>query len=71
MSRRLIVSLPEVALIGLTRAAIGLGAGLLISNRLNARQRKSIGLPLLIAGLVTTIPIAARLFRVGRVAARG
>lgn len=71
MSRRLRVSLPEVGLIRLTRAAIGFGAGLLISNRLNARQRKSIGLPLLVAGVLSTIPIAAYLFRGGRVDARG
>jgi hypothetical protein len=63
MDKQFRVSLPQLALVGATRAAIGVGAGLLISNRLNARQRKSVGLPLLVLGLLSTIPIAAHLFR--------
>ena len=40
---------------------IGVGIGLLLANKLSRRQRKVIGLPLLIAGALSTIPIAHHL----------
>lgn len=57
------VTLPEIALIAGTRGLIGLGAGLLISGRMKAHQRKVVGVTLLVAGALSTIPIALRLFR--------
>src|SRR5579863_150529 len=44
-------------LIAGTRAALGIGIGLLISDRLNDDQRKAAGWALLAVGVVTTIPI--------------
>jgi hypothetical protein len=57
------VTLPELALIGATRGMIGFGVGLLISERLGSDHRKAVGLTLLIAGALSTIPLAIRLFR--------
>ena len=48
---------PEIGLIAGTRVALGIGIGLLISNRLNKDQRHSAGIALLAVGVVTTIPL--------------
>jgi hypothetical protein len=57
------VTLPELALVAGTRGLIGLGAGLLISGRMTAERRRTVGLALLVAGALSTIPLALRLFR--------
>jgi hypothetical protein len=57
------VTLPELALIAATRGMIGLGAGLLISDRIDRDHRKIVGLALLTTGALSTIPLVARLFR--------
>jgi len=57
------VTLPEIALIGGTRAMIGLGVGLLISDRLDPALRRRLGLPLLALGALSTIPLAYRVLR--------
>jgi hypothetical protein len=44
-------------LIAGTRVALGVGIGLLLSDRLNNDQRKSAGWALLGVGILTTIPI--------------
>ena len=51
------VTIPEVMLIAGTRVALGIGIGLLISDRLNEDQRKAAGWALLAVGVMTTIPI--------------
>ncbi len=56
------VSVSEIAFIAGTRAAIGVGAGLLLANKLSAKRRKAIGIPLLVLGILSTIPIAMDLF---------
>jgi hypothetical protein len=56
------LTLPEVALIAATRGALGFGAGLLIANKL-VKHRTVVGAALLIGGILSTIPIAYRLFR--------
>lgn len=48
-----------------TRAALALGAGLLVASRIPASPRKRIGLALLGLGAATTIP-AVRLLRRSR-----
>lgn len=57
------VTLPELALIAGTRGMLGLGLGLLISERLGSNQRRSVGWTLVIAGALSTIPLAVQLFR--------
>jgi hypothetical protein len=51
------LTLPEIMLIGGTRFALGLGAGLLIADKFSRDARKSAGWALLAVGGLTTIPI--------------
>jgi hypothetical protein len=52
------ITIPEIALIGGTRFALGVGVGLLLSRRLNSFQSKGAGLALVAFGALTTIPLA-------------
>ena len=56
------LTLSEIALIAGTRGMLGAGAGLLLADRLNDDQRKSIGWTLLIIGAISTIPLAIEVF---------
>jgi hypothetical protein len=56
------VTLPEIALIAVTRGAIGFGAGLLLAGKLKHERRKLLGWTLFLSGLASTIPIALHLF---------
>ena len=51
------LTIPEIMLVAGTRVALGVGVGLLISDRLNEDQRKAAGWVLLAVGVLTTIPI--------------
>jgi len=55
------VTLPQIALIGATRGAIGFGAGLLLAGKFR-EHRKLLGWTLFLSGLASTIPIALHLF---------
>jgi hypothetical protein len=52
------ITLPELALIAGTRAALGAGLGLLLADRLPEGQRKAVGWTLVVIGAVTTVPLA-------------
>ena len=52
------LTLPELALIGGTRAALGAGLGLLLADRLPEAQRMAVGWTLLTIGVITTFPLA-------------
>jgi hypothetical protein len=52
------LSVPELILIVGTRVALGIGVGLLLSNRLDRSQRTAAGLSLALVGGLSTIPIA-------------
>ena len=52
------VTLPELALVGGTRAALGAGLGLLLADRLTAEQRRAVGWTLFLFGALTTVPLA-------------
>jgi len=62
MDRRYNVTFPELGVLAVTRGLIGLGAGLLLANRISREKRKAIGLPLFIGGVLSTIPIAMHIF---------
>jgi hypothetical protein len=64
------VTLPVPLLMGIvaTRAALGVGVGLLIADRLKDR-RKVVGATLVAIGALTTIPAAIALVRARRDAA--
>lgn len=48
--------LPVFGAIVATRAALGFGAGLLLSSRMPERRRRALGLALVGLGVATTIP---------------
>lgn len=52
------LTLPELVLLVGTRAALGVGLGLLLANRLPEGQRKAVGWSLVLIGAATTIPLA-------------
>jgi hypothetical protein len=52
------VTLPELALVAGTRAALGAGVGLLLADRLTPVQRRAVGWTLLAFGAAATIPLA-------------
>ena len=56
--REVQVTLPELALLVGTRAALGAGLGLLLADCLPESQRKAVGWTLLLVGAVTTVPLA-------------
>ena len=58
MRRRLALSFPEFGFIVGTRAALGLGLGLLASDRMRREARRRIGMALIGFGALTTIPAA-------------
>jgi hypothetical protein len=51
------LTLPELMLIAGTRVALGVGIGLLLSDRLSKDQRKAAGWALFAVGVLTTVPI--------------
>ena len=52
------LKVPELGLLAITRAALGAGVALLISTKLDDRQRRAAGLALALVGLLTTVPFA-------------
>jgi hypothetical protein len=62
MSQTKTVTVPEIALIGATRAAIGFGAGLLLASKFKRERRKLLGWSLFLSGLASTLPIALHIF---------
>lgn len=61
------VTMPELAMIAGTRVAGGAGLGLLLGDRLDRDRRRAIGWTLLAVGVISTIPLLARvMFRNGR-----
>jgi len=52
-------TIPEIMLVAGTRVALGVGVGLLLSDRLSKDQRKAGGWALLAVGVLTTIPLVS------------
>lgn len=52
----ILLSMPKLGFVVATRAALGVGVGLLISERLDDRRRKTVGTALVAAGALATIP---------------
>ena len=53
------LSMPELALIAGTRAALGAGIALLLGDMLTKEQKKAVGWTLFLVGVVTTVPLLA------------
>jgi hypothetical protein len=52
------ISIPELALLAGTRAALGFGLGLLLADRWSHEERRGIGWALFLVGAVSTVPLA-------------
>jgi hypothetical protein len=67
--RQVVLSIPTFGFIVATRAALGVGLGLLVSSRMPASRRRTVGAALVAIGAATTIPAVRRVMRGQRVAA--
>jgi hypothetical protein len=56
------LKIPELGLLAITRAALGAGVALLLSSKLDERQRRAAGVALVIVGIATTVPFAIQIF---------
>lgn len=55
--------IPEIGAIALTRGLLGAGIGLLAANRIRPRMRRKLGIPLLLVGAISTIPLVYDVLR--------
>jgi hypothetical protein len=62
------LTVPEIMLIGGTRAALGAGVALLLAGKLNPQQRRAVGWALFLVGAATTVPLALNVL--GKTSAR-
>jgi Tfp pilus assembly protein PilN len=53
------LSVPLLGLIAITRVALGVGIGLLLSRKFDEREQRAAGLALLAVGALTTLPLVA------------
>jgi hypothetical protein len=53
------VTLPQLGMIAGTRAALGAGIALLLSEKIDRKPRRAIGWTLLTVGALTTAPLIA------------
>src|SRR5262249_343848 len=61
--KSLVMNLPTFGFAVATRAALGAGIGLLLSERIPAEQRRRLGLALVMIGAATTVPILLSVWR--------
>jgi hypothetical protein len=57
------LDLPTFGFVVATRAMLGVGIGLLLSERLPAERRRAIGLTLVTIGAATTVPAISAVLR--------
>ena len=62
MKREFQLSLPTLFSVAATRGLLGVGAGLLLSDKLERKDRRRTGFALLGLGLAATIPLALRVW---------
>ncbi len=56
------LTIPEMALVAGTRAALGVGVGLLFADHLPLEERRAVGWTLVAVGVITTLPLMALVF---------
>lgn len=61
--REVRTTLPLIVAIGATRGMIGVGIGLLLSERIGPNHRRDVGIALAALGALSTLPLAIKLFR--------
>jgi hypothetical protein len=57
------LTVAEIGLIASTRAMLGAGVGLLVSDKLSNEQRWAVGWTLVFVGVVTTVPLLMNVLR--------
>lgn len=57
------ITIPELGLFAITRAALGFGIGLLVSRVMSRDERKAAGIALTVVGALTTIPLVLNFAR--------
>jgi hypothetical protein len=62
MKGSLQLSWPTLVSVAATRGMMGVGAGILLAPKIDRNWRRAVGLGLFGLGLVSTIPLAARVF---------
>jgi hypothetical protein len=67
--RQVTLTIPQLGLIGGTRALLGAGIALLAADWLSQQERRAVGWTLLSVGVVTTLPLAAQVFSQARMPA--
>jgi hypothetical protein len=55
--KEIALTIPELAMVAGTRVALGVGVGLLLSDKLNKDKRRGAGIALAAVGILTSIPI--------------
>jgi len=55
--RKSVLTIPEIGLIGFTRAALGAGLALLLADKLDRKERRAVGWTLFLIGVLTTAPL--------------
>jgi hypothetical protein len=61
--KSLVLNFPTLGFVVATRAALGVGVGLLLAERLPPERRRAIGLALVGFGAATTVPAAMALLK--------
>ena len=59
-SKKVTLAVPELGLIAMTRAMVGVGIGLLLSEALDKRTARGVGIALVAVGVLTTVPLLLR-----------
>jgi hypothetical protein len=54
------LTIPDIALIAGTRAALGAGLGLLLADKFKDDERRAVGWTLLLVGALSTLPLALK-----------
>ena len=57
------ITIPELGMFAVTRAALGFGIGLLVSRAMSDDGRKAAGIALTVMGALTTIPLVLNFAR--------
>ena len=55
--REVHITIPEIGLIAATRAAAGVGLGLLLADYLEPQQRRAVGWTLFLTSAFSTVPL--------------
>ena len=61
--RNVVLKLPTLGFVVATRAALGVGLGLLLSQQMSEGRRKRVGMALVALGAAATVPAAMAVFR--------